>query len=105
MVSGHLIKKPTIALQRLNLQDVQTVSPVERMQSPLPESDEADQIEEVDLTRIAENTTVLSPAFSDEEVIVFFIWVPVKKKCLPVHLPVQGAATRLNVLVPLEIPG
>jgi len=40
MVSGHLIIKPTIALQRLNLQDVQTVSPVERMQSPLPESDE-----------------------------------------------------------------
>jgi len=40
MVSGHLIIKPTIALQRLNLRDVQTVSPVERMQSPLPESDE-----------------------------------------------------------------
>jgi len=38
MVSGHLIIKPTIALQRLNLQDVQTFSPVERMQSPLPES-------------------------------------------------------------------
>jgi hypothetical protein len=28
----------------------------------------ADQIEEVDLTRIAENTTVSSPASSDEEV-------------------------------------
>lgn len=40
MVSGHLIIKPTIALQRLNLQDVQSVSPVEQMQSPLPESDE-----------------------------------------------------------------
>ena len=105
MVSGHLIKKPTIALQRLNIQDVQTVSPVERMQFPLSESDETDQTEEVDLTRIAENTTVSSPASSDEEVIVVFIWVPVKKKCLPVHLPVQGAVTRRNVLVPLEIPG
>ena len=105
MVSGHLIKKPTIALQRLNLQDFRSASPVEQMQSPLPESDEADQIEEVDLTRIAGNTTVLSPASSDEEVIVVFIWVPVKKKCLPVHLPVQGAVTRRNVLVPLEIPG
>lgn len=40
MVSGHLIIKPTIALQRLNLQDVPTISPVEQMQSPLPESDE-----------------------------------------------------------------
>jgi hypothetical protein len=40
MVSGHLIIKPTIALQRLNLRDGQMVSPVERMQSPLPESDE-----------------------------------------------------------------
>jgi hypothetical protein len=28
----------------------------------------ADQIEEVDLTRITENTTVSSPASSDEEV-------------------------------------
>ena len=67
MVSGHLIIKPTTALQHLNLQDVQTVNPVERIQSPLPESDEADQIEEVDLTRITENTTVSSPASSDEE--------------------------------------
>jgi hypothetical protein len=38
MVSGHLIIKPTIALQRLNLQDVQSVSPVEEMQSALRES-------------------------------------------------------------------
>ena len=30
----------------------------------------ADQIEEMDLTRIAENTTVSSPASSDEEVCV-----------------------------------
>ena len=44
MVSGHLIIKPTIALQRLNLQDVQTVNPVERIQSPLPESDEGNCI-------------------------------------------------------------
>jgi hypothetical protein len=40
MVSGHLIIKPTITLQRLNLQDVTTSSPTEHMRSPLPESDE-----------------------------------------------------------------
>jgi hypothetical protein len=40
MVSGHLIIKPTIALQRLKIQDGQSVSPVERMHSPLPESDD-----------------------------------------------------------------
>jgi hypothetical protein len=40
MVSGHLIIKPTIMLQRLNLRDVPTSSPAEQMQSPVPESDE-----------------------------------------------------------------
>jgi hypothetical protein len=40
MVSGHLIIKPTIALQRLNLQDVQSIIQDERLQSPLQESDE-----------------------------------------------------------------
>lgn len=40
MVSGHPIIKPTITLQRLNLQDVRSNSPLEQIRSPLQELDE-----------------------------------------------------------------
>lgn len=101
MVSGHLIIKPTIALQRLNLQDVQTFSPVERMQSPLPESIEADQVEEVDLT--AESATVSSLASSDEEKSVQVPRIQSTRKTYDCSSSVTSPDAMLPVaVVPLE---
>jgi hypothetical protein len=67
MIHGHVIK-PNIALQRLRLEDVPSSSSVEQKRSPLQELD-ARQIEEVDATNVAENSTdpLLYSCNSDEE--------------------------------------
>ncbi|KDR24452.1 hypothetical protein L798_00102 [Zootermopsis nevadensis] len=103
MVSGHPIIKPTITLQRLNLQDVRSNSPLEQIRSPLQELDEG-QIAETDLATIAENSVdppLPSSYNSDEEEAVELSITPSMRRITARSSP----PSYHNIILPVaEVP-